>query len=88
MRITAIQHYYAIASKATLVKPADMPVPADKFEAAFGVPWASALEQGVVFNARDACDALGVEATGLEQLWVKAKKAKFGGGFCGCLLAV
>jgi hypothetical protein len=45
------QHYYAIASKATLLKPKDMPVPADKFEAAFGLPWAKALEQGTVFNA-------------------------------------
>lgn len=45
------QHYYAIASKATLLKPKDMPVPADKFEAAFGLPWAKALEQGTVYNA-------------------------------------
>ena len=32
-------HYYAIASKATILKPAAMPVPADKFEQFFGVPW-------------------------------------------------
>ena len=31
------QHYYAIASKATLTKPKDLPVPADKFEAKFGI---------------------------------------------------
>ena len=46
-----VQHYYAIASKATLVKPADLPVPAAKFEEAFGLPWADALSQGRVFNA-------------------------------------
>lgn len=79
-----VQHYYAIASKATLLKPKDMPVPADKFEAAFGLPWAKALEQGNVFNALDACKVLGVEADGLDALWAKAKKSKFGGGFCAC----
>ena len=31
------QHYYAIASKATLLKPSELPVPEDKFEAFFGV---------------------------------------------------
>ena len=78
------QHYYAIASKATLLKPKDMPVPADKFEKAFGLPWAQALAEGRVFNALDACEALGVDAAGLDALWATAKKTKFGGGFyCG-----
>lgn len=49
--LARVQHYYAIASKATLVKPADLPVPAAKFEEAFGLPWADALSQGRVFNA-------------------------------------
>ena len=31
------QHYYAIASKATLLKPSELPVPEDKFEAFFGI---------------------------------------------------
>jgi hypothetical protein len=56
------QHYYAIASKATLLKPKDMPVPAAKFEEAFGLPWAKALADGLVFNALDACKELGVDA--------------------------
>lgn len=30
----------------------------------------------------DACKVLGVEADGLDALWAKAKKSKFGGGFC------
>ncbi len=77
---------YAIASKATLLKPKDMPVPADKFEAAFGLPWKKALEDGVVYNALDACEVLGVDAGGLDALWASAKKVKFGGGFyCGLI---
>lgn len=61
-----------------------MPVPPEKFESAFGVPWAKALAQGNVYNALDACKVLGVEADGLDALWAKAKKSKFGGGFCAC----
>jgi len=30
------QHYYAIASKAVLLKPRELPVPADKFQEKFG----------------------------------------------------
>jgi len=33
------QHYYAIASKATLVKPDKMPVSPEKFKEAFGIAW-------------------------------------------------
>ena len=59
-------------------------MPADKFEKAFGLPWAQALAEGRVFNALDACEALGVDAAGLDALWATAKKTKFGGGFyCG-----
>lgn len=78
------QHYYAIASKATLLQPKDIPVPADKFEATFGLSWAQALEQKKVFNAIDACKELNVDAEGLDSLWGQCKKVKFGGGFyCG-----
>lgn len=80
------QHYYAIASKATLMKPKDLPVPAKKFEEAFGESWEGALKAGKVFNALDACTYLGVDAQGLDALWAKAKKVKFGGGFyCGII---
>lgn len=82
------QHYYAIASKATLLKPKDMPVPAAKFEEAFGLPWNKALADGSVYNALDACKVLGVDAKGLDALWAKAKKVKFGGGFYCGLIAV
>eukprot|EP00349_Pseudokeronopsis_sp_Brazil_P010566 CAMPEP_0202971636 /NCGR_PEP_ID=MMETSP1396-20130829/28937_1 /ASSEMBLY_ACC=CAM_ASM_000872 /TAXON_ID= /ORGANISM="Pseudokeronopsis sp., Strain Brazil" /LENGTH=297 /DNA_ID=CAMNT_0049701203 /DNA_START=27 /DNA_END=920 /DNA_ORIENTATION=+ len=78
------QHYYAIASKATLLQPEQIPVPADKFESNFGLTWADALAQGRVFNALDACKQLNVDAAALDKLWGSAKKVKFGGGFyCG-----
>ncbi len=82
------QHYYAIASKATLMKPLEMPVPVDKFKEAFGVSWEEANSNNLVFNALDACNQLGVDAMGLDKLWAKAKKVKFGGGFyCGLVEA-
>merc|ERR1719387_2906264 len=37
------QHYYAIASKATILKPKDLNIPKDKFKAAFGLEWDDAL---------------------------------------------
>merc|ERR1719440_263873 len=78
------QHYYAIASKATLLKPHELNVPADKFEAEFGISWQDALQSGKVFNALDACKHLGVDAETLNAEFQKGKKVKFGGGFyCG-----
>jgi hypothetical protein len=83
---TLDQHYYAIASKATLLKPAQIPVPVKKFQDKFGLSWEEALSQGVVFNAMDACAFLGVDAAGLDKLWETADKVKFGGGFyCGSI---
>jgi len=82
------QHYYAIASKATILKPSQLNVPADKFQAAFGLTWEEALASGKVFNAMDGCQELGIDADGMNDAWAKAKDAKklvkFGGGFyCG-----
>jgi hypothetical protein len=79
------QHYYAIASKATILKPHQLPVPAAKFEETFGLSWEDALAQGVVFNAMDGCAYLGLDAFQLEKEWRKCTKlVKFGGGFyCG-----
>jgi len=84
------QHYYAIASKATLVKPEQLPVPAAKFQAQFNLAWEDALKQGVVYNALDACAFLGIDANGLDEAWAACKKAnklvKLGGGFyCGLI---
>ena len=74
--------------QATLVKPKNLPVPADKFKAKFGVDWNKALADGKVFNALDAKSHFGVDDAGLDAKWQKAKKddllVKFGGGFyCG-----
>merc|ERR1719440_1270141 len=82
------QHYYAIASKATILKPDQLNVPEDKFKAQFGLEWKDALASGKVFNAADACAKLGITADQMDAEWGKCKKAgklvKFGGGFyCG-----
>eukprot|EP00931_Biecheleriopsis_adriatica_P072216 TRINITY_DN4628_c0_g1_i1.p1 TRINITY_DN4628_c0_g1~~TRINITY_DN4628_c0_g1_i1.p1 ORF type:complete len:332 (-),score=103.81 TRINITY_DN4628_c0_g1_i1:60-1055(-) len=82
------QHYYAIASKATILKPSELNVPKDKFQKQFGLTWEDALAKGVVFNAMDACKELGCDADAMNKAWAACKKAgnlvKFGGGFyCG-----
>jgi len=82
------QHYYSIASKATLLKPDKLNVPKDKFKTKFGLDWNEALKSGNVLNALDTCQRLGVDADTLGGIWNDAKKKdkliKFGGGFyCG-----
>merc|ERR1711920_353651 len=84
------QHYYAIASKATILKPDQLNVSEDKFKEQFGLSWKDALASGKVFNAMDGCKELGLDADGLDAEWAKAKAAKklvkFGGGFyCGLI---
>jgi len=83
-------HYYAIASKATILKPHQLNVPRDMFEAKFGLEWEQALENGNVYNALDACSLLGISAVEMDKQWGICKKAdklvKFGGGFyCGLI---
>ena len=47
----------AIASKATILKPAELNVPAAKFEAQFGLTWDAALEAGnCLLYTSDAAD--------------------------------
>merc|ERR1712146_43207 len=82
------QHYYAIASKATILEPAQLAVPAEKFEEKFGLKWNDALAAGRVFNAKQACAELNIDSAQLDKMWATAKKedrlVKFGGGFyCG-----
>ena len=84
------QHYYAIASKATILKPIDLNVPIDKFKEAFGEDWNDVKKQGRTLNALDAKDKLQCDEATLDAMWGKAKKdgklVKFGGGFyCGYL---
>ena len=83
-------HYYAIGSKAVMLKPDQLNVPTDKFESAFHVTWDKVLQQNLAYNALDACAYLGVDATGLDKAWTAAKEAgklvKLGGGFyCGLI---
>jgi len=84
------QHYYAIASKATILKPHQLNVPTDKFKDKFGLEWQAALDSGKVLNALDGCAALGIDADEMDKQWGVCKKAKklikFGGGFyCGLI---
>jgi nucleoside diphosphate kinase len=78
------QHYYAIASKATILKANQIPVPGEKFQESFGSSWETALSENRAFNAIDARNELGVDTAGLDALWSNTNKVKFGGGFyCG-----
>ena len=78
------QHYYAIASKATILPADKIPVPEDKFEENFGEKWSDVLKDGRGVNAMEACEKFGCTADELDAAWGSAKVAKFGGGFyCG-----
>jgi len=84
------QHYYAIASKATLLKPSQLNIPKDKFKEFFNADFDALLKEGKIMNAADACVKLDVDAQALDALWGAAKKAKklikFGGGFYCALI--
>jgi hypothetical protein len=78
------QHYYAIASKATILAADKIPVPEDKFEETFGEKWSDVLKEGRAANAMQACEKFGCNAAELDAAWQAAKVVKFGGGFyCG-----
>jgi len=78
------QHYYAIASKATILAADKIPVPEDKFEESFGEKWCDVLKEGRAANAMQACEKFGCNAEELNAAWQGAKVVKFGGGFyCG-----
>jgi len=84
------QHYYAIASKATILKPNELNVPVEKFQEQFGLTWEEALASGKVYNALDGCAKLGISGDEMDTQWGICKKAKklikFGGGFyCGLI---
>ena len=78
------QHYYAIASKATILPPEEIPVPADKFESSFGESWEKVLSEKRAVNALQACERFGCDASELDKAWGNTQAVKFGGGFyCG-----
>jgi len=78
------QHYYAIASKATILPAEEIPVPTDKFESSFGESWEKVLSEKRAFNALQACEEFGCNAAELNDAWQKIEAVKFGGGFyCG-----
>ena len=84
------KHYYAIASKATILKPEKIPVPKDKFEEFFGESYDRVLKEGRAANAMEACQKFGCNANDLDGAWREAeaqsKVVKLGGGFyCGML---
>lgn len=84
-------HYGAIAAKAMHQKPHELtvqPKAMEEFQKAFRLDWNDALSQGLVFNAIDGAQHLGITTEELGQMWGKLKKGndllKFGGGFyCG-----
>ena len=81
-------HYYAIASKATILTPDQLVVPEDKFEEKFGKSWKAALDAGEAANAMQACETFGLDGDALQEAWKATMAAgnwvKFGGGFyCG-----
>jgi hypothetical protein len=72
------------ASKATIMPAKDIPVPADKFQAAFGESWATVLAENRACNAMEACARFPCDAEELNKAWSTVKPTKFGGGFyCG-----
>ena len=78
------QHYYAIASKATILPADEIPVPESKFKETFGEEWSTVLKEGRAANALTACEKFDCDAAELDAAWQKAKVVKFGGGFyCG-----
>ena len=84
------KHYYAIASKATILTPDKIPVPRDKFEEFFGESYDKVLKEGRAANAMQACEAFDCDANALDGAWREAeaqsKVVKLGGGFyCGLI---
>jgi len=86
------QHCLSVAASATLLKPENLDVPADKFERKFGLSWDDAMARNLVLNASVACARLQVDGDGLAKLWQTAVKDKdvvrFGPNFsCGKISA-
>lgn len=79
------RHYYAIASKATLIDAEALNVPEEKFRKAYGVEWSDVLARGLAMNSKKACEKWKMTPTQLDGAWQQAKQdgkmVKLGGGF-------
>jgi len=75
------QHYFSIASKATILPARKIPVPTDKFEEAFGESWERVLKENRACNAMEACKRFECSSSELNDAWQKVEAKKFGGGF-------
>ena len=80
------QHYYAIASKATILKPDALPVPADKFKEKFGEEWSKVLEDKRAYNALTGEKRFDDAELDKKAATPADKVVKFGGGFYCALL--
>eukprot|EP00529_Nitzschia_sp_RCC80_P024374 CAMPEP_0113495430 /NCGR_PEP_ID=MMETSP0014_2-20120614/29607_1 /TAXON_ID=2857 /ORGANISM="Nitzschia sp." /LENGTH=453 /DNA_ID=CAMNT_0000389331 /DNA_START=89 /DNA_END=1450 /DNA_ORIENTATION=- /assembly_acc=CAM_ASM_000159 len=80
-------HYYSIASKATLLKPNEINVPTQKFYETFGEDWETVLKEDRACNALEACRRFDCTPSQLNDLWAaeasssSSSMVKFGGGF-------
>ena len=77
-------HYYSIASKATLLRPNEINVPVQKFYETFGEDWETVLKEDRACNALEACRRFDCTPSQLNDLWTEASASsmvKFGGGF-------
>jgi hypothetical protein len=79
------RHYYAIASKATILPADQIPVPLDTFQSEFGESWETVLAEKRACNAMEACARFDCTPQELNDAWLESKNVvKFGGGFyCG-----
>lgn len=77
------QHYYSIASKATILPANKIPVPIEKFEKNFGESWTKVLSDGRAVNALEACKRFECSPDELNKAWngVSDSTVKLGGGF-------
>lgn len=77
-------HYYSIASKATLTSASDIVVPKDIFSSNFNEDWDTVVAEERSYNALDFAKKFSLDNAGLAEIWATAKIVKFGGGFyCG-----
>lgn len=82
------QHYYSIASKATILSAEKIPVPKEIFRETFGEEWEKVLEEDRASNAVDACKRFKCSPEELNQAWRSVRAVKFGGGFYCAKLSV